>query len=293
MATTLTATEREERAAALHATIAAQIDALRTSEGWAAYLAFARSFRDYSLNNTLLILAQRPTATRVAGFRKWQELGRQVRKGETGIKVFGFSQRPCKRNACPHTEEDPEHKHITYPILTVFDLAQTDPIEGAPPIPEYVIGTNDGADLAATLTANLETLGYTITHATTGRAKGYTEPGKKITISHGLAAADELEVLLHETAHNILGHVDDLTTNEYRTHRGLCEVEAESAAYVAAGLLGIDTAPASIAYLAGWSTAQPELITTTARRVITAAAALADLVTNNTPPQHQPSPLAP
>src|SRR3546814_11011300 len=39
----------------------------------------------------MLIFSQAPDASQVAGFRKWQELGRQVRKGEKSIKIFGYS----------------------------------------------------------------------------------------------------------------------------------------------------------------------------------------------------------
>ena len=44
-------------------------------------------------NNVLLILAQRPTATQVAGFRAWQKRGRQVREGEKAIRIYGCSTR--------------------------------------------------------------------------------------------------------------------------------------------------------------------------------------------------------
>ena len=37
---------------------------------------------DDSINNLLLILSQRPDATRVAGYRTWQSVGRQVTKGQ-------------------------------------------------------------------------------------------------------------------------------------------------------------------------------------------------------------------
>ncbi|HPV81112.1 MAG TPA: ArdC family protein, partial [Dermatophilaceae bacterium] len=40
-------------------------------------------------NNTIMIWAQRPDATLVAGYRAWQAKGRQVRRGETAIKVYG------------------------------------------------------------------------------------------------------------------------------------------------------------------------------------------------------------
>ena len=50
-----------------------------------------------------------------------------------------------------------------------------------------------------------------------------------------------------ETAHIELGHVEDMT--EYLEHRGLMETEAESVAYVVAGMLGIDTSAYSIGYI--------------------------------------------
>ena len=45
----------------------------------------------------MLIALQRPEATHVAGYNKWKELGRQVKKGEKGIAILA----PCtyKRKA--------------------------------------------------------------------------------------------------------------------------------------------------------------------------------------------------
>jgi hypothetical protein len=40
------------------------------------------------MGNCILIATQRPDATQVAGFKAWQQLGRQVRKGEHGIRIM-------------------------------------------------------------------------------------------------------------------------------------------------------------------------------------------------------------
>ena len=48
------------------------------------YLKAMARFQNYSLGNVLLIGFQKPNATRVAGFRTWQKLGRHVKKGEHG-----------------------------------------------------------------------------------------------------------------------------------------------------------------------------------------------------------------
>ena len=64
-----------------------------------AGVAAAAKFHSYSANNQLLILLQAPQATRVAGFRRWQSLGRQVRKGEKGIAIMApCLYRPTKTN---------------------------------------------------------------------------------------------------------------------------------------------------------------------------------------------------
>jgi hypothetical protein len=42
----------------------------------------------YSLQNSLMILFQRPSATQCAGFHAWKEAGRAVRKGAKGIAIL-------------------------------------------------------------------------------------------------------------------------------------------------------------------------------------------------------------
>ena len=65
----------------------------------------------------------------------------------------------------------------------------------------------------------------------------------------------------------MLGHLDDHA--EYVTHRGRCEVEAESVAYVVAGMLGLDTSDYSTGYVASWAEqAEADVIKATAGRVL-------------------------
>ncbi|HEY2496526.1 MAG TPA: ArdC-like ssDNA-binding domain-containing protein [Candidatus Angelobacter sp.] len=51
-------------------------------------------FHTYSFGNVLLISTQRPTATQVAGWRGWNELGRRIKQGEKGILIF--RSHPCR-----------------------------------------------------------------------------------------------------------------------------------------------------------------------------------------------------
>jgi len=274
-----TAEQRKAQAEALHASIIDQVHQLTESGHWRSFLDFARSFHSYSLNNLLLILAQCPEATTVAGFRQWQAKGRQVRKGETSIKIFGYSS---KRTASTDDESDSDPKERTahyFPVLSVFDISQTDPIDGTT-LPENPIRQLTGKGdhgITRPLTAQLEALGWAVARAPLTHANGHTDPAQhRITLRLDLAPEQAAKTLIHETAHIQLSHVDDL--DEYRHHRGRMEVEAESVAYVVAGLAGFDTSAYSIRYIAGWADEDVQLIRTTASRVLEAAHAITEFI---------------
>ncbi len=69
-----------------------------------------------------------------------------------------------------------------------------------------------------------------------------------------------------------------LAPGEYQAHRGVCETEAESAAYVLANLLDLDldldVDASSISY-AGWSHADPAVLTAAATNVLRAVNTIA------------------
>jgi hypothetical protein len=73
----------------------------------------------------MLIAAQRPNATYVAGYRKWQRLGRQVRMGEKAIKILGYATKKITKTD-PDTGEETEDRLIRYPVLSVFDRLSRD-----------------------------------------------------------------------------------------------------------------------------------------------------------------------
>ena len=72
---TLTEEERAQRRAADREYVKQAVEALRTSDGWQAWLSTRALFRTYSLGNQLLIAMQAPEAVRVASFRKWLSMG--------------------------------------------------------------------------------------------------------------------------------------------------------------------------------------------------------------------------
>lgn len=166
--------ERRVQAEALHAGIADQVQALRSSDEWRGFLDFTRSFHHYSLNKGLLVLGQRPTASAVAGFRQWQAKGRQVRKGEKALKIFGYSTKKITEED-PTTGKEVEKCLPRFPILSVFDITQTG------------LTATDDLAIVATMTQYLASAGWSITSEQLGsHTNGYdTDRSEEV---HGTAA---------------------------------------------------------------------------------------------------------
>jgi antirestriction protein ArdC len=276
--------ERRAEAEALHATIAEQVEELRDSEAWTRFLQFAQAFHRYSLGNLLLILAQRPEATHVAGYRTWQKLGRQVRKGERGIRIFG-GRDITETVEDDKTGEEKEQRRTRFFPVSVFDMGQTDPVDPDADDPSTLAHRLTGGDPLGIFEAVADYLtgqGWTVEReAIAGETNGYTttDGTRRVVVDADLSPAQAAKTALHEAAHVIL-HADE-DPAEYVEHRGVKETEAESVAYVVAGTLGLDTAAYSIGYVAGWSRCDVETIKDTAVRVLRAAHRLADALTED------------
>ncbi len=268
-ATASTTTGGQDKLTALHEQISDGVAALVESDAWRAMLDTAAKFHSYSLGNLLLIGGQAPQATRVAGFRTWQSLGRQVRKGERGIAILA----PCTYR--PKTADRAEpvapagHEPATtstgglaldaggkkqfrgFRAVHVFDVAQTDG-DALPEVAPTLLVGQAPAGLWNDLAGQVAGHGYTVHRGDTGRANGWTDPtSRTVRVSSAVDDAQAVKTLIHELAHIEAGHVGDLPT--YATCRGRCEVEAESIAYVVAAAHGLDASGYTFAYVAGWA----------------------------------------
>jgi len=72
----------------LHDTLSEQVSALANGPQWRPWLDVAAKFHNYSFSSTLLIVAQKPESTQVAGYTPWQQLNRQIDKGQRGIAIL-------------------------------------------------------------------------------------------------------------------------------------------------------------------------------------------------------------
>ena len=227
------------RTAALLEKLADGVAELVTTESWQAFLDVQAKFHDYSPNNCMLIAMQMPTATRVAGYKTWQKLGRQVRKGEKAIHIL------APRTYTKAKADGAEEIKLYFRGVCVFDVSQTDGDE-LPSITTELEGDAAIAELGAMLEL-AEAEGLDVVIQDTGAAGGWIDKSGKIAISDQKQATAAARTMAHELAHHFCGHMgSDLDT----AHK---ELEAESVAYVVMSRLGFECGAMSFGYVAAWA----------------------------------------
>lgn len=206
------------------------------------FLAVMSRFHAYSVRNILLILSQKPDATRVAGFHTWRSLGRHVKKGEKGIAILApmLLRRAGHDREAGDGDEDPE-RILRFRVVHVFDVSQT---EGEP-LPEPARASGDPAGYLDRLETFVVESGITLEYANDlGRAEGLSRGGT-IRIRQGLKPADRFSVLAHELAHEILHHGEGVE----RPSKTVRETEAEAVAHVVGRAIGLGVGSASSDYI--------------------------------------------
>jgi antirestriction protein ArdC len=252
---------------------------LRTSEGWQRWLRLATRFREYSLNNQLLIAMQRPDATRVAGYKAWQALGRHVNKGERGIAILA----PLTRRA---RDDDDEGKRVLvgFKVVRVYDISQT----SGEPLPRFSLPDVAGSSItifdrlvAAAHAEELEVRQQEQPSDWRGPRGWIVHANRTITlVDFGQGLDNMTRTLLHELAH----YCDpEAASPDARNGDPMLEIVAESAAWiVGASVFGLEMIDASSTYVASWleSPALDEhLVAHAAERTLDVAKRLEALVT--------------
>jgi len=181
------------------ATLCAETDAAKQSAVYRAWLSTLSRFYSYSAGNCLLIWAQAPQATRVAGFHTWKSLGRFVKKGETGIRIL--APIICKFEEETEGIIETIPRPIGWKTATVFDFAQTD----GKPLPELNCNATGGGEfLLPLLEQAAAKMNVTLVYkAIPGEAQGLSKGGL-IEIEDNLNTAARCGVIAHELAHEEL-----------------------------------------------------------------------------------------
>ncbi len=276
----------QQATAELRELATAQIRALVTGDDWAAWLRMAARFPGWSFANVLLIAAQRPAATLVAGYQEWQAQGRQVRRNEPGIRVIAEPCSSAGQSGTPRTSAKAglpdrtagldRRARFTY----VWDISQTSgtasagqaallPAAGGPP---------PGLWDALTWLARRE--GFAAERADSNPGDSRTSwSTRRIQIRSGLGEPDAARALLHELGHVLAHGSAHLPGASTAGCRGVQKIEADSIAFTVAARLGMDTSGYSWPHVSSWAGSDPrarpeEAIRASGTRITTAAATI-------------------
>ena len=239
--------EKQQRAADL---IEQGVDRLLSDPN--AFYRFSGKFHHYSIHNQLLIMAQKPDATRCASFATWKALGRSVTKGERGLSIFYPISGKQTESTDPETGEITTRQPLVgFGIGTTFDVSQTsgDPLPVAPTMVDRLGESEAAKDVDRRAASHGLGQGLRMTKLPIGSARGFYAPRvETIGLNQDLPFGDILttKTLLHEIAH----YEDDRL---FQDDRRDSEAVAESAAFIAMNHFGMDTAYYSHPYLATWA----------------------------------------
>ena len=204
------------------------------------YLTTISRFHNYSFRNLVMIWSQREDATRVAGFRAWQKLGRMVKKGEKGIAIFApmpFKQKEKNEGKRIRTDKgerksDEEVTMMGFKVVHVFDISQT---EGDPlPEPSKVTG-EVGANLERIQRVVVDS-GIELKFEELHGSCGYSTGGK-VVIDQSLSDAEKFQTIAHELAHERL-HQGERKAVASKTVK---ETEAEAVGFIVSQAFGLDS----------------------------------------------------
>ncbi|MBF4176202.1 hypothetical protein LacP0543_15895 [Lactobacillus paracasei subsp. tolerans] len=233
---------------------------LTDSEKFKSYLDTVAKFHRYSQRNIDLIYSQNPSASQVAGFKKWQnDFKRSVNKGEKGVRIAA----PIIKKLTPEDQkrlDTTEEKAIVgYRYLPVFDVSQTsgEPVLSAKDFVKENLA--DHQNVTSLYNAFKDYLNQQtdlkvseVPLATLNGAKGYFQPSTNEIVIGGDEPdnALKLKTLYHEYAHSQLHGLKSAFKDRPRAYQ---ETQAEAVAYVAMQNIGVDTSNYSLGYVATWA----------------------------------------
>lgn len=289
--TTKSAEERAAEVEALAAQLTEAVAELTTSEAWLSMLRVAARFTRYSPSNVLLLWMQAEQRgvrlSRVAGYRAWQAMGRQVVKGAKSLAVKAPVRRRlsveeaaerARAGQRPAFDVDDGRPALVvqgFKLERVFRYEDTEgePLPEAPEV-GYVTGDTPAGAWDA-LAALVGRDGFRVTaEAEDGETRGHTNyRNRTVNVDPRYDLPERVHILVHE-----LGHIrcDHEGRREISTAQG--ETEAESVAFIVSTVLGLHVGNVAAVYVGGWTDGDPDTITAAQAAIHTAARTLlADL----------------
>lgn len=246
---------------------------LMTSDAWENFVKFGRAnLSRLTLNNALMIWAQKRDARIVWGRKQWDKQGVKVNDGAQALRYFApagfYTLKDKDGNEVLDSNGNPQ-KRMFYRIVTGYDISDTDaPTDGLRDMME--LEGDEMMEFLPSLERFARTLGYGVDYQEMDEFGRVDDRTWNIVIKKDLSGNALVQTLVHELAH-VYGNVN---YSDYS--REEAEVIVESAAVMALGLVGYDVSEASVPYIASWSNGDLKALHKYVRLVDELAKELAD-----------------
>ena len=236
------------------------------SDQYKKWLDTCAKFHTYSINNQILIGAQMPSASMIAGYTTWKSMSRYVKRKETGLRIL--CPAPLRKRELVD-EKDPITGQVRldsagnpkkvvsevliprYKIGYVWDISQTEGKE-LPTLVTALDGSVNGYNLMKEALEKVSPVPISV-EPIQGSANGfYHLEDKRIVVKEGMSEQQTIKTMIHEITHSAL-HDPDLDPESRTAPRAEKEIQAESVAYVVCQYYGIDSSQYSFGYVGSWS----------------------------------------
>lgn len=244
------------------------------SDKYNQFLDTMAKFPRYSVNNSILIMMQKPNAQLCQSYTGWKEMGRFVKKGEKGISILAPAPYKIEREQTKLDEKgkpvfdadgEPVKEKVevtirAFKVVKTFDVSQTEGKEMPSLGVNELVGSIEGYPKMLKALQEISPVPISFEEIDGGAKGYYHQADKRIAIQDGMSEVQTIKTILHEMAHQKLHDKDAVVAADDITRNGK-EVEAESVAYVVCQHYGINTSDYSFSYVAGWSEGKetPEL----------------------------------
>ena len=217
---------REQRMAEFEASVMELINTWHENpEELEKYTRFRNQFHQYSIRNSMLIYRKNPNALFAGSFKRFKELGYNVRAGEQGMGIVAYTPITFYRmkpdaawynlSGAPQsvkdmveagmieTREEPHFK-----VGTVFDISQTDcPLEDYPKFLGLGYNNEQHAAIYKVVCGYSTNIGLPVTETdmkSVALRGTYDPESHAIRINSILGDTQKLSTLLHEMSHGLL-----------------------------------------------------------------------------------------
>jgi hypothetical protein len=222
-----------------------KVGEIQDSDTFRAYLTAQAKFHSYSFNNVLLIVAQKPDASRVAGYRAWQSMDRFVKQGEKSIGILA----PLKRKITDEKTGEESYGVYGFRRVSVFDISQTDG-KPLPEVPVPVLDSDAGIELYSRLEGVATDEGLKVDRgaehfAYRPNTMGFYDRDRRlIAVRADVSQLQQTKTIAHEVGHHFAQH---------QVSGAESETEAEGVAFVVLAHYGLDSGERSFPYVATWA----------------------------------------